>query len=60
MTAHAQVGREIEAARTIPARKDNEIHNKGMGGFYFSFTRAFREGELCLLNSIRAWICEPA
>ena len=42
MSAHAHVGREIEAARTIPVRNASEIHNKGMGGFYFSFTRAFR------------------
>ena len=28
--AHAQAGKGMEAASTIPARKDNEIHKSGM------------------------------
>lgn len=27
---HAQAGREIRLANTIPTRKDKEIHNNGM------------------------------
>jgi len=30
ISAHAQTGRDTFAARTIPAKKDIEIHNKGM------------------------------
>jgi predicted RNA binding protein YcfA (HicA-like mRNA interferase family) len=30
MSAHAQAGKENEAARTIPVRNASEIHNKGI------------------------------
>jgi len=31
---HAHVGRKIKLASMIPKMKDNEIHSKGIGGFY--------------------------